>query len=124
MYVCWVTKWLTGAERGLYVADPETTHTFVTGVAKAIEWSRTQPRDVVIARFRDIVAKRGRNEDDSALKFWKSYGVAGKGGTITDADFSTWIEWLDSIGELKDGDLKPADLYTNEYNDVASGGAR
>ncbi|MFI7601428.1 ABC transporter substrate-binding protein [Actinoplanes sp. NPDC049681] len=103
--------------------NPETVHTFVTGVAKAIEWSRTQPRDVVIARFRDILAKRGRNEDDSQLKFWKSYGVAGKGGTITDKDFSTWIEWLSSTGELKNKDLKPSDLYTNQYNDLASGGA-
>lgn len=103
--------------------NPETVKTFTTGVAKAIEWSRTQPRDVVIARFRDILAKRGRNEDDSQLTFWKSYGVAGKGGTITDKDFTTWIEWLSSIGELKTKDLKPSDLYTNQYNELASGGA-
>jgi ABC-type nitrate/sulfonate/bicarbonate transport system substrate-binding protein len=104
--------------------NPDTVRTFVTATAKAIDWSRAQPRDTVIARFRSILTKRARNEDDSQLKFWKSYGVAGKGGTITDADFSTWIEWLDSIGELKDDGLKPADVYTNEYNDVASGGAR
>ena len=104
--------------------NPDTVRAFVTGTAKAIEWTRTQPRETVIARFRAILQKRARNEDDSQLEFFKSYGVAGKGGTITDADFSTWIEWLDSIGELKDDGLKPADLYTNEYNDVASGGAQ
>jgi ABC-type nitrate/sulfonate/bicarbonate transport system substrate-binding protein len=104
--------------------NPDTVRTFVTGTAKAIEWSRTQPRETVIARFRSIVEKRGRNEDDSTLTFFKSYGVAGPGGTITDTEFSTWIEWLDSIGELKDDDLEPADLYTNEYNDIAAGGAR
>ncbi|MEV4641723.1 ABC transporter substrate-binding protein [Actinoplanes sp. NPDC049548] len=102
--------------------NPETVKTFTTGVAKAIEWSRTQPRDVVIARFRDIIAKRGRNEDDTQLKFWKSYGVSSKGGAITDKDFSTWIEWLSSTGEIKSKDLKPSDLYTNEYNGLASGG--
>lgn len=104
--------------------NPDTVHAFVTGTAKAIEWSRTQPRETVIARFRAILAKRARNEDDSQLAFWKSYGVAGKGGTITDKDFSTWIEWLDSIGELKNNGLKPADLYTNRYNELAAGGAQ
>lgn len=103
--------------------NPETVHTFTTGVAKAIEWSRTQPREVVIKRFQDIIAKRGRNEDTSQLKFWKSFGVAGKGGTITDKDFTTWIDWLSSTGELKNKDLKPSDLYTNKYNELASGGA-
>jgi hypothetical protein len=77
----------------------------------------------VIERFRTILQKRSRNEDDSTLKFWKSYGVAGQGGTIADSEFSIWIDWLDSVGELKDDSLKPADLYTNEYNDI-SGGAR
>jgi ABC-type nitrate/sulfonate/bicarbonate transport system substrate-binding protein len=101
--------------------NPDTVRTFVTGTAKAIEWARTQPRETVIERFRTILTKRARNEDDSQLTFWKSYGVAGKGGTITDTDFTTWIDWLSSIGELKDAGLKPADLYTNEYNDLAAG---
>jgi len=41
-----------------------------------------------------------------------------------DADFSTWLEWLRSIGELKDDSLKPADIYTNKYNELAAGGAQ
>jgi ABC-type nitrate/sulfonate/bicarbonate transport system substrate-binding protein len=104
--------------------NPDTVRTFVTGVAKAIEWARTQPRETVIARFRQILTKRARNEDDGQLKFFKSWGVAGKGGTIADADFSVWIDWLNSIGELKDKGLKPADLYTNKYNELAPGGAQ
>jgi len=104
--------------------NPDTVRTFVTGTAKAIEWARTQPRATVIERFRAILTKRARNEDDSQLKFWKSYGVAGRGGTITDADFTTWIDWLSSIGELKDAGLKPADLYTDQYNDLATGAAQ
>ncbi|MET8154065.1 ABC transporter substrate-binding protein [Actinoplanes sp. NPDC049668] len=104
--------------------NPDTVHTFVTGTAKAIEWARTEPRDTVVERFRTIISKRGRNEDDSQLKFWKSWGVAGKGGTITDAEFSVWIEWLDSIGELKNDKLKPSDIYTNQYNELAGGAAQ
>lgn len=103
--------------------NPDTVRKFTTGVAKAIEWSKTQPREAVIAKFEEIIAKRARNEDNSQLKHWKSYGVTSKGGTIVDTDFSTWIEWLNGTGELKSGDLTAPDIYTNEYNGVASGDA-
>jgi ABC-type nitrate/sulfonate/bicarbonate transport system substrate-binding protein len=102
--------------------NPTTVRTFVSGVGKAIEWSRTQPRDVVIARFTDIVHKRGRNEDDSQLKFWKSYGVAGKGGVIADTEFSTWVDWLTRAGELKGKQVVAKDLYTNDFNAYRPGG--
>ncbi|MHA4948627.1 ABC transporter substrate-binding protein [Micromonospora sp. SD19] len=38
--------------------NPETVRAFVTGVGKAIEWARTQPRETVVARMRDIIGKR------------------------------------------------------------------
>ncbi|MFC7529816.1 ABC transporter substrate-binding protein [Actinoplanes sp. GCM10030250] len=98
--------------------NPDTARTFITGVAKAIEWSKTEPRETVIAKFTEIIKSRARNEDTSALKFWKSYGVTSKGGVIADSDFSVWIDWLNSTGELKKDDLKPADLYSNDYNGV------
>jgi ABC-type nitrate/sulfonate/bicarbonate transport system substrate-binding protein len=101
--------------------NPGTVRTFVTGVGKAIEWSRSQPRDVVIARLTDILHRRGRNEDDSALKFWKSYGVAGKGGVIADTDFSTWVDWLNRAGELNGKQVTAKDVYTNEFNAYRDG---
>ena len=64
--------------------NPDTVRKFVSGVAKAIEWSRSQPRATVIAEFEKIIKARGRNEDDSQLQYWKSYGVAGNGGVIAD----------------------------------------
>jgi ABC-type nitrate/sulfonate/bicarbonate transport system substrate-binding protein len=103
--------------------NPDTVKTFVTAIGKAIEWSRSQPRDTVIARFSDILTKRARNEDDSQLKYWKSYGVAGKAGLITDQDFTVWIDWLAQNGELKDKNIKPADVYTNQYNGYKDGGS-
>ena len=39
-----------------------------TGVAKAIEWTQTHPRDEVVARLKEIIAKRGRNEDTTAVE--------------------------------------------------------
>jgi ABC-type nitrate/sulfonate/bicarbonate transport system substrate-binding protein len=102
--------------------NPGTVRTFVTGVARAIEWSRTQPRDVVIARFEQILAKRGRNEDNGQVKFWKGYGVAGRGGVIADSEFSTWVDWLSREGELKGRLVAAKNVYTNEFNPYRDGG--
>ena len=48
--------------------------------------------------------------------------TAGKGGLISDQDFTTWIDWLNQSGELKGKTVKLADLYTNAYNAYRDGG--
>lgn len=102
--------------------NPGTVRTFVTGVGKAIEWSRSQPRDVVVARFQEILRKRARNEDTTLVTYWQSFGVAGKDGVIADSEFSTWIDWLSRAGELKGKQISARDVYTNEFN--VGGGAQ
>ncbi|MEU7654083.1 ABC transporter substrate-binding protein [Micromonospora taraxaci] len=102
--------------------NPETVKAFVTGVGKAIEWARTQPRETVVARMRDIIGKRGRNEDPSLVAYWKSSGVAGRGGVISEQEFATWIDWLAAEGELRGDRPKPADIYTNRFNPFVDGG--
>jgi ABC-type nitrate/sulfonate/bicarbonate transport system substrate-binding protein len=102
--------------------NPDTVKTFVSGVGKAIEWARATPRDQVIARFQEIVKKRGRSEDTSALQYFKSFGVAGKAGEIAESEFQTWIDWLDRAGELKKN-VKATDVFTNRYNAGAGGAA-
>jgi ABC-type nitrate/sulfonate/bicarbonate transport system substrate-binding protein len=99
--------------------NPETVRTFVTAVAKAIEWSKTTPAEQVVARMTAIVKKRGRNESPDALQYWKSYGVVDTGGRITDHELSIWADWLTQHGDLKPGQVKVADIYTNEFNDLA-----
>ncbi|MFC5468133.1 ABC transporter substrate-binding protein [Cohnella suwonensis] len=96
--------------------NPNTVRIFVEGTAKAIEWERVTPRDEVIARFEKIINIRGRKEDASAVKYWKSTGIAGKGGLIAESEFQTWIDWLVKDGTLKEGDYQAKDLYTNEFN--------
>jgi ABC-type nitrate/sulfonate/bicarbonate transport system substrate-binding protein len=100
--------------------NPTTVQTFVTGVAKAIEWSRKTPRDEVVDRFTQIVKKRKRDESADALKYWRSYGVTNTGGRITEKDFSLWTDWLTSHGDIKKGQVKVSDLYTNQYNKYGS----
>lgn len=96
--------------------NPNTTRQFVEATARAIEWARTQPPEVVRARFEKIIAQRKRNEDASTIKYWKSTGVAGRGGLIEDKELQVWIDWLVKDGALKPGQLKASTLYTNEFN--------
>jgi ABC-type nitrate/sulfonate/bicarbonate transport system substrate-binding protein len=95
---------------------PRAARHFVQATARAIEWARNQPREQVVARFESIVARRGRAEDASSVKYWRSTGVAGTGGLIRERDFTMWIDWLVKDGQLSSGQLKPADIYTNELN--------
>jgi ABC-type nitrate/sulfonate/bicarbonate transport system substrate-binding protein len=100
--------------------NPNTAKTFVTGVAKAIEWERITPRAQVIAEFTKIIDGRGRNESTDNLKFWKSVGIESRGGAISDKDFTQWTSWLNQVGIVK-GTLTPSKYYTNSLNALASG---
>ncbi|WP_431773934.1 ABC transporter substrate-binding protein [Streptomyces cucumeris] len=97
--------------------NPDTARTFVTGVARAIEWARKRPREEVIARMTEVVKKRDRKEDATPLKYWKSFGVAETGGRITDKQLKLWIDWLAERGDIKRGKVTASGLYTNKYND-------
>lgn len=96
--------------------NPDTARTFVTGVARAIEWARATPRAEVIDRMTEIVKKRGRNEDTAPLKYWESYGVAETAGRVTDKELKLWIDWLGERGDIPKGQVRASGLYTNEFN--------
>ncbi|OSI33007.1 ABC transporter substrate-binding protein, partial [Bradyrhizobium canariense] len=48
--------------------------------------------------------------------YWKSTGVASKGGVISDAEIQVWIDWLEKDGLFKPGQVKASDTYTNQFN--------
>lgn len=103
--------------------NPETVRIFVTGVGKALDWSRTTPHDEVVAKMTEIVAERKRNETDDALKYWRSYGISAPGGRIAEKEISDWSDWLAERGDIKSGQVKVTDLYTNEFNSGKKPGA-
>ncbi|MGW7489337.1 ABC transporter substrate-binding protein [Streptomyces sp. NPDC054786] len=103
--------------------NPDTARTFVTGVGRAIEWSRSTPRKEVIARMTDIVKKRGRNEEADPLRYWKSFGVAETAGRITGKELQLWIDWLAKRGDIQKDQVTLSELYTNEFNANRGGGA-
>ncbi len=94
---------------------------FVQGTARAIRWTQITPRDEVIAKYKEIIGKRGRGETTDLADYWKSPGVAGPGGVITDQEIQLWIDWLVRNGELEDGALTTGDVYTNEFNPYFNG---
>lgn len=63
-----------------------------------------------------IIAERKRNEDASLIKYWKSTGVASKGGVISDREIQVWIDWLEKDGLFKPCQVKASDTYTNAFN--------
>jgi ABC-type nitrate/sulfonate/bicarbonate transport system substrate-binding protein len=96
--------------------NPNTARKFVEAVGRAIDWSRQTPRAEVVAKMTSIIAKRGRNENADVLKYWRSYGVAGKGGLLSDRDFQVWIDWMVKDGELEPGQLTARQIYSNDFN--------
>ncbi|MFI9822503.1 ABC transporter substrate-binding protein [Streptomyces sp. NPDC052013] len=104
--------------------NPDTARVFVTGVGRALDWSRSTPREEVVARMTDIVNRRRRNEDPAPLKYWRSYGVAEAGGRITGKELQLWIDWLAERGDIDKDRVRPADLFTNDFNEAGRGSAR
>ncbi|MEV0245707.1 ABC transporter substrate-binding protein [Nocardia sp. NPDC050712] len=94
---------------------------FVQGTARATRWLQVTPRDEVLARFTSIIEKRGRNENIELLKYWKSSGLPTPGAVVQDKEIQIWIDWLVRNGELKQDQLKAADLFTNKFNPYANG---
>ena len=97
-------------------ANPRTTRQFVAGTAQAVRWAQTRPREEVVQRMVDIIGRRGRNEDDSSVRYWKSTGVAGPGGLIYDREFQVWQQRCEADGRIPPGSVRVPDLYTNAFN--------
>ena len=99
------------------VEHPAAARKFVEATARAIEWARHQPPDVVRERLHTILARRGRGEDPSLARYWRSVGVKSAGGVLADGDMQIWIKWLTAQGDVKVGQLgSVSSFYTNEFN--------
>jgi ABC-type nitrate/sulfonate/bicarbonate transport system substrate-binding protein len=101
--------------------NPNTARKLVEGISRAIAWAQTTPPEEVRARFERIITARKRNEDATPIKYWKSTGVATRGGVIGNSEIQVWIDWLVKDGLLKPDQLKASDTYTNEFNFYRTG---
>ncbi|GGK34217.1 ABC transporter substrate-binding protein [Nocardia camponoti] len=101
--------------------NPDAVKDFVQGTARAIRWLQITPRDQVIAKFTEIITKRGRNENTKLLEYWRSSGLPVAGGVIAEKEIQIWIDWLERNGELPKGKVKATDLFTNKDNPYSNG---
>ncbi|MFD9547152.1 ABC transporter substrate-binding protein [Nocardia salmonicida] len=105
-----------------YIAqNPEAVKDFVQGTARATRWLQLTPRDQVVAKFTEIINKRGRNENLKLLDYWRSPGLPVPGAVIADKEIQIWIDWLERNGELPKGKITAKDLFTNKDNPYANG---
>ncbi|WP_067693347.1 ABC transporter substrate-binding protein [Nocardia jejuensis] len=94
---------------------------FVKGTARATRWLQVTPRDEVVAKFAEIINKRGRNENTNLLQYYKSSGIPVPGGVVAERELQIWIDWLVRNGDLPEGKLKATDLFTNKDNPYSNG---
>lgn len=101
-----------GVREDLIKQNPEAVKKFATAIAKAYDWSAENPEDArkVVA---EIYKKRGGNPE--LAKYWKP-NRAWEHGLIKDEDIQWWIDALVSDKIIKEGQIKPSDVYTNEFN--------
>ncbi|WP_067820756.1 ABC transporter substrate-binding protein [Nocardia inohanensis] len=102
-------------------SHPEAVRDFVQGTARATRWLQVTPREEVLAEFKSIIEKRGRNENVNLLQYWKSSGIPVAGGVIAERELQIWIDWLVRNGELPAGKIAAKDIYTNQDNPYANG---
>lgn len=101
--------------------NEDATRDFVQGVARAVRWAQTVPKQEVIDRSVKIIEGRGRAESTEFVKQWKSAGVPVPGGVIGAEEFQIWIDQGVRLGVLKEGGAKAEELFTNEYNPYFNG---
>ena len=96
--------------------NPDTVRTFVTGIAKAIEWAKEQPHEVIVETFTNIIKERSAEETTDNVQYFTSFGIPATGGEVQEDEFTIWLDWLIEKGELEEGVIELDDLYTNEFN--------
>ena len=66
--------------------------------------------------MRDVYAQIAQEKGGNP-KLGKYYlPVSPYKAVIKDGDIQFWIDALVSSGKLKSGEIKPSDIYTNEFN--------
>jgi ABC-type nitrate/sulfonate/bicarbonate transport system substrate-binding protein len=96
-------------------AHPDAVRRFVTAVEKTkrILWDEfKKDPDKVREAYADVSKAKGGNPE-----FGKFYlPTDPETSFIRDKDVQFWIDVLVSEGKLKPGEVKPSDVYTNEFN--------
>lgn len=92
--------------------NPEAVKRFVEGYVKAIDWAKENPEEAN-KLYAKILKDKGGNPD--LAKYWTGFGVRDH-ALLKDSDVQIWIGWMAKDGIITEGQIKPSDIYTNEFN--------
>lgn len=106
----------TGFTEDFIKSHPDQVRRYVAAVIKMrdiiLEYYQKDPEHV-----RKVYAEIAKKKDGNpALAKYYSPGFSSEHSTIRDSDVQWWIDLLVSEGKLKPGQIKPGDVYTNEFN--------
>lgn len=110
------SSWMgTGFREDFISLHPDAVRQYVTAVVKAkqIIWDYFKKNP---GHVREVYAEIAREKGGNP-KLAKYYlPLPPKTTLIKDSDIQYWINVLVSVGQLKNGQIRPADIYTNEFN--------
>ncbi|MFZ3058788.1 MAG: ABC transporter substrate-binding protein [Candidatus Methanoperedens sp.] len=92
--------------------NPEAAKRLTEGIAKAADWAKEHPKEAKELAVK-VLKDKGGNPD--LAKYWKGFGVRDH-ALLADSDAQFWIDWLVKDGKIKEGQFKPSDIYTNQFN--------
>lgn len=101
--------------------NPEIVEEFVAGVAKAIEFDRTEGRERTVEVYSDWLADEDRAEEAKVYETWEGNGIPSEGGVLSEHDWEIWLEWLQDNGDVESTDIDVNKYFTNEFNPYAKG---
>lgn len=101
---------------------PEATKEIATGIAKAVQFINTKGRDETLEVYVPWLEKNGYGEYVEAIEQnWAGHtGVPTKDASVRAGDISIWLDWLGTRGDVDPDKIKPEDVFTNEYNELAA----
>ncbi|ACL16477.1 ABC transporter substrate-binding protein [Methanosphaerula palustris] len=91
---------------------PDIVRKFVNATTRAIEWDK-QNRDQSKVLLAEYLEKNNGNTKLAALH--NGWAIRSP-PTINDQDVQFWVDVMVKEGLLKEGQIKPSDVYTNEFN--------
>jgi ABC-type nitrate/sulfonate/bicarbonate transport system substrate-binding protein len=107
-----------GAGFGVIVRDdlikknPDLVKRLVAVYVKTDLWAQNNPE-----KARQAVASilKKRKQNPAIAKYWKAPHLRNY-GLLNDRDITYWLDWFIHEGKLKAGEIKPSDIYTNQFN--------
>jgi ABC-type nitrate/sulfonate/bicarbonate transport system substrate-binding protein len=111
-------KHIGGAGFGIIVREdfarknPELARKLVAVHLKTDLWVQKNPQ---LARKAVASILQKRKQNPVIAKYWKPTQLRNY-GLLDDRDVSYWLDWFVQEGKLKEGEIKPSDIYTNQFN--------